>query len=87
MKGLGCFISRLQYNQQSRACGLLLTSFTLSTAFVANILDKTDPVILIEMLVCSGRGVRGERGCMRGGGVCCLLTTAELLLLPYISYE
>lgn len=72
----------------SRACGLLLTTLlTLSTAFVANILAIIDSVILIEMLVCSGRGVRGERGCMRGGGVCCLLTTAELLLLPYISYE
>lgn len=60
---------------------------TLSTAFVAHILSIINSVILIEMLVCSGRGVRGERGCMRGGGVCCLLTTAELLLLPCISYE
>lgn len=39
--------------------------------------------ILTKLLVCSGRGVRGERGSLQGGGYCCLLTTADLLLLPF----
>ncbi|CAH2241301.1 jg20472 [Pararge aegeria aegeria] len=34
-----------------------------------------------------GIGVCGERGGLRGGGFCGLLTTAELPLLQSISYE